>query len=75
MKTIAGVFRSSSDAQHALEATRLVGIAQDKITLLTPGDASATPFIPVSASEQPGVGRAIGAVVGASAGISGGALT
>lgn len=74
MKTVAGVFRSSADAQHALEATRLIGIAQDKITLLSPGDANTPQSVPISATEQPGVGKAIGAVMGASAGISGGAL-
>ena len=74
MKTVAGVFRSSSDAQHALDATRLIGIAPDKVTLLTPGDLNTPQSVPISATEQPGVGKAIGAVVGASAGISGGAL-
>jgi hypothetical protein len=74
MKTVAGVFRSLPDAQHALEATRLIGISPDKVTLLTPGDKSSTQNVATAATEQPGVGKAIGAVVGASAGISGGAL-
>lgn len=74
MKTVAGVFRSPSEAQHALEAARLIGIPADKVTLLTPGDESSLNKVPVSATEQPGVGRAIGAVLGASAGISGGAV-
>src|ERR1700757_5040529 len=74
MKSVAGVFRSASDAQHALEATRLIGIPSDKITLLTPGHKDGPQAVPTIAGEQPGVGKAIGAVLGASAGISGGAL-
>lgn len=75
MKAVTGVFRSQADAEHALAEIGSTGLPQDRITLLTPkssntGEASA----PVVAAEQPGMGKAVGAVLGAAAGISGGPL-
>jgi len=54
---------------------RSIGLPADQITLLTPGQAETElQSVPADAAEQPGMGKAIGAVVGASAGLSGGAL-
>jgi len=75
MKAVTGVFRSQSDAEHAVASMRAAGVHQDHITLLTPGNVQAEAhLVPTVAAEQPGMGKAIGAVLGASAGLSGGPL-
>jgi hypothetical protein len=71
MKAVTGVFRSTNDAERAVSQLREVGLADDRLTLLTPGHA-ATP--PTASTEQPGMGKAIGALVGGAAGLSGGPL-
>jgi hypothetical protein len=54
---------------------RSIGLAADQITLLTPEkQETELQSVPADAAEQPGMGKAIGAVLGASAGLSGGAL-
>ena len=54
---------------------RSLGVPEDKITLLTPDKIEKTlQSVPSVSAEQPGMGKAIGAVVGAAAGLSGGAL-
>lgn len=73
MKTVAGVFKSRQDAERA--RTQLAAIDIPKSTLLTPESTSDDlRSIPTSASEQPGMGKAIGAVAGAAAGMSTGPL-
>ena len=75
MKAVTGVFGSSSDAQRALSQFRDLGLSEDRLTLLTPkstADQEAT--VPIVSAEQPGMGKAIGALIGAAAGISGGPL-
>jgi hypothetical protein len=75
MKTITGVFYSRSDGQRALETMRSAGAREDRITLLTPcSDAEDLQSVPTVAAEQPGMGKAIGAVLGAATGLSGGPL-
>jgi len=75
MKAVTGVFRSKSDAQRCLEDLKSLGLRDDRITLLTPGSEkevqSELQSVPAVAGEQPGMGKAVGAVVGASAGLSG----
>jgi hypothetical protein len=75
METVTGVFRTRSEAQSAMTQLRAVGVHEDKITLLTP-DKIEKDFqsVPSVSTEQPGMGKAIGSVVGATAGLSGGAL-
>lgn len=77
MKAVTGVFVSSSDAQRSLSQLRELGLAEDRLTLLTPhsadmGDQGSA--IPIASAEQPGMGKTIGALVGAAAGMSGGPL-
>ncbi len=72
MQAVAGVFFSHSDAERAVRALRSSGVPLDKITYLTPGTVQKGP--PVDTAEQPGMGKAIGAVVGAAGGLTGGAL-
>jgi hypothetical protein len=78
MKSVTGVFRSSTEAQSALAELRSAGLAEDHITLLSPGTSPGTEdslrTVPTVAAEQPGMGKAIGALVGAAAGLSGGPL-
>jgi hypothetical protein len=75
MKAITGVVNSRGDAEHAASELRGVGLNDDQITILTPGDvASKAASIPNVAAEQPGMGKAVGAVLGAAAGLSGGPL-
>ena len=75
MKAVTGVFDSQSDAQRALEQFRTLGLSEDRLTLLTPGHSNAQEeAVPATAAEQPGMGKAIGALVGGAAGLSGGPL-
>jgi hypothetical protein len=54
------------------------GIPADKVTLLTPGSVDRIdkemPSVPTDSTEQPGMGKAIGALVGGGVGLTGGAL-
>lgn len=75
MKAVTGVFRSASDAERALAQFRQLGLREDRLTLLTPpasGNGPHTGAVPESSTEQPGMGKAIGALVGGAAGLSGG---
>jgi hypothetical protein len=75
MEAVSGVFRSRSDAEHAMAEMRAVGLGDHQIALLTPEKSDAElQSIPTDAAEQPGVAKAIGAVVGATAGLSGASL-
>ena len=75
MKAVTGVFRSEADAQHALAEIRATGISEDRLTLLTPASTKADQeSAPIVTTEQPGMGKAVGAVLGTAAGMSGGPL-
>lgn len=75
MQAVTGVFVSQADAQRAVDALRSKGVPSDKITLLTAGSSDKqAESVPVDAAESPGMGKAIGAVVGGVGGFSGGSL-
>jgi hypothetical protein len=75
MKAITGVFASASDAHRALSQFRATGVAEDRITLLTPtGDGSGPAAVATVSTEQPGMGKTIGALIGGAAGLSAGPL-
>jgi hypothetical protein len=76
MKTITGVFRSAGDAQRALEQMLSAGLREDRVTLLTPGSEGEEKVqaAPTVSTEQPGMGKAIGALLGGAAGLSAGPL-
>jgi hypothetical protein len=75
MKTITGVFRSQVDAERAAAAVQSAGVHTDKVVLLTPGNRQQEEkSVPVVAGEQPGMGKALGAVVGTAVGMSGAPL-
>lgn len=77
MKAVTGVFRSASDAERALTQFRELGLPEHRLTLLTPstsGSGRHSEDVPTASTEQPGMGKAIGALVGGAAGLSGGPL-
>jgi len=75
MKTVTGIFASQSDAQHAMAEMRLAGAHDDRITLLTPGSGQAElESVPNMVADQPGMGKAVGAFVEATTGLSAGPL-
>lgn len=75
MKAVSGVFRSRSDAERAIAEMQSAGLPESQITLLTPETTEkGLQSVPAVAAEQPGMGKAIGAVLGGSAGLSGAAL-
>ena len=74
MKTVAGIFNARADAARAVERLRALGVAEQNISLLTPG-ATAEELderVPTTETEQPGMGAALGGTVGGALGIAGG---
>lgn len=78
MKAISGVFRTRLAAERAVNDIYRSGITSDRVTLLTPGSAERinqeVKSVHTDATEQPGMGKGIGALVGGGVGITGGAL-
>src|ERR1700731_728295 len=78
MEAISGVFETRTAAERAMQDGAAAGIPADKITLLTPGSVDhldkEVSAVPTDATEQPGMGKAIGALVGGGVGITGGSL-
>jgi hypothetical protein len=76
MRSVAGVFASRADAEHAAQKLRSIGLPEDKITLLAPGksekESNEVQSVTVDATEQPGMGKALGGAAGAAAGMAGG---
>jgi hypothetical protein len=75
METIAGIFPSREAAEEAVRDLHSLGIANDRIALLTPGmkDERVENAVPTADSEQPGMGSAMGGAVGGAMGVAGGA--
>ena len=78
MEAITGVFATRSAAERALQQVHQAGIPEDKLTLLTPGTADQIgkemQTVPTETTEQPGMGNAIGALVGGGIGLTGGSI-
>jgi hypothetical protein len=78
MEAVSGVFKTRADAERAVNEARKASISADKITLLTPGTVEQIEkemhTVPVDAAEQPGIGKAMGALLGGGVGITGGSL-
>jgi hypothetical protein len=74
MKAIVGVFKSRSDAERGAAELVPLEIPKDRINILTP-EASDKEIaaVPTVTGEQPGMGKAMGAVVGGAMGVAGGA--
>jgi hypothetical protein len=75
MEAVSGVFRSREDAERTVNELRRAGIPDNRIGLLTPGtdDRDLEAGLPVTDTERPGMGRAMGAAVGGAMGAAGGA--
>jgi len=75
MKVVTGVFRSRNQAEDAATRLRSLGIPEKRIGIVTPGTAPERleAGVPVSDTEEPGMGRAMGAAVGGAMGAAGGA--
>jgi len=78
MEAVSGVFQTRAAAERAVRDAVKAGIPSDKITLLMPGSMGAVDkevsTVPVDTTEQPGMGKAIGALLGGGVGITGGSL-
>jgi hypothetical protein len=76
MEAVTGVFATRSAAEAALQDLHKSGIASDKLTLLIPGSddkiAKEVQTVPVDSTEQPGMGNAVGALMGGGVGFIGG---
>jgi hypothetical protein len=73
MDTVAGVFRSRDAARRAAGELRTAGFTPEQVNILFPGATEEEVHsIPTSTTEHPGVGSAIGGVVGATLGAAGG---
>lgn len=75
MEAIAGVFESRKDAERAVDELRKAGLPDNRIGLVTPGtDGNELEAgLPVTDTERPGMGKAMGAAVGGAMGAAGGA--
>jgi hypothetical protein len=78
METISGVFKTRARAENAVKEALNAGISPDRITLLTPGSVDQInkeiQAVPTDTAEQPGMGKAMGALAGGGVGLAGGAL-
>ena len=79
MEAITGVFQTREAAQKTFEKLQQdTRIHPGKITVLTPGSEADVEreiqSVPTDATEQPGMGKAFGALAGGGVGITGGAL-
>jgi hypothetical protein len=73
MSTVAGIFNTQAEAEVAVEALRTAGVAEDRVSLLTPGTTQGQlDDVPTTETEQPGMGKAVGGVVGGALGVAGG---
>ncbi|HSK62903.1 MAG TPA: hypothetical protein VK893_03655 [Pyrinomonadaceae bacterium] len=75
MEAVTGVFQTRKDAENAINELRKAGLADNRIGLITPGadGDELEAGLPVTDTERPGMGRAMGAAVGGAMGAAGGA--
>ena len=75
MEVITRVFDNYNDALEAVRRLREIGIDERHLALLAAGHATkgTATSLPVSDSESPGMGTAMGAAVGGAMGAAGGA--
>ncbi len=78
MEAVSGVFKTRSRAENAVKEVLAAGIPADRVTLLTPGSVDQVNkeivAVPTDTAEQPGMGKAIGALAGGGVGFAGGSL-
>ena len=78
MEAVTGVFATCAAAESALQKVHNAGVPLDKLTLLTPGSkdqiAKEAEEVRVDTGEQPGMGNAIGALLGGGVGFTAGSV-
>jgi len=78
MEAVTGVFQTRAEAEQALYELRRIGIHADKVTVLSPGTPEEVEqelhAVPTDEAEQPGMGKAIGALAGGGIGVAAGPL-
>ena len=78
MEAVSGVFTTRTAAERVVQEAASAGVPADHVTLLTPGSVDRIdkemPSVPTDSTEQPGMGKAIGALMGGGVGLTGGAL-
>jgi hypothetical protein len=73
MEPVAAVFRTSEHARRAALELKRTGFSSDDVNLLLPSSSEQEIHsVAISETEQPGMGKAIGGVVGAALGMAGG---
>ena len=73
MTPVVGVFQSRSAAGEGIERLLAAGVKREHIHVLTPASSDEQiAEVPVSDSEQPGMGAAVGTLVGGALGSAGG---
>lgn len=76
MEVVTGIFKARDDAERAVSQLRTLGIQDKQIGILAPGNVPAGTIekgVTVTDTEEPGIGRAMGAAVGGAMGAAGGA--
>jgi len=75
MEVVTGVFQSRADAERAVTQLQNLGVPTEKIGLITPDSHTegVERGVPITDTEDPGMGRAMGAAVGGAMGAAGGA--
>lgn len=75
MQVVTGVFKSENNAETAVNQLRSLGIPDKRIGIVRPGTRPERleAGVPVTDTEDPGMGRAMGAAVGGAMGAAGGA--
>jgi hypothetical protein len=74
MKTTVGIFKTREDASSAVRELQSLGFAGKNLIILYPDHGqSDVEEVPSEDAEQPGMGKAIGSVVGGAAGLGAGA--
>jgi hypothetical protein len=75
METIVGIFRRREDAASAVRGLQLLGFEGRHLIILYPDHGkSDMEAVPSEDAEQPGMGKALGGVVGGAAGLGAGAV-
>jgi hypothetical protein len=74
MNTVAGIFQTREEATRAVEDLRRLGLSDENLSLLAPGTTApqAEADVETSDTEQPGMGNALGGLVGGAMGAAGG---
>ena len=75
MQAVTGVFKSRDNAEKAVNELRQLGLPEKRIGIVSPGSSPERieAGVPVTDTEEPGMGRAMGAAVGGAMGAASGA--